>query len=68
MKFTLDKLNKASSQEFAAALGGIFERSAWVAERAAGKRPFADVVVQETAERLRQAFVSVANAYDQING
>jgi diadenosine tetraphosphate (Ap4A) HIT family hydrolase len=32
------------------------------------KRPFADAVVQEAAERLRQAFVSVANAYDQING
>ena len=29
------------------------------------KRPFADAVVQEVAERLRQAFVTVANTYDQ---
>jgi diadenosine tetraphosphate (Ap4A) HIT family hydrolase len=30
------------------------------------KRPFADAMVQEVAARLRQAFVTVANAYDQI--
>lgn len=42
MKLTLDKLNQASAQEFASAFGGIFERSPWVAERAASKRPFAD--------------------------
>jgi len=42
-KLSLDKLNKASPQEFAAALGSVFERSPWVAERAASKRPFSDV-------------------------
>ncbi len=44
-KLTLEKLNKASAQEFAAALGEIFEHSPWVAERAAAKRPFANVRV-----------------------
>lgn len=42
-KFTLDQLNKMSTQEFVAALGDIFEHSPWGAERVAGKRPFADV-------------------------
>lgn len=41
-KLTLDTLNKASAQEFVAALGEIFEHSPWVAERVAAKRPFAN--------------------------
>jgi diadenosine tetraphosphate (Ap4A) HIT family hydrolase len=32
------------------------------------KRPFSDAVVQETAARLRQAFVTVVNRYDQAGG
>lgn len=39
-KLTLDQLNRASLQDFVAALGGIFEDSPWVAERATAKRPF----------------------------
>lgn len=42
-KLALESLNKASPQEFAAALGEIFEHSPWVAERVAAKRPFASV-------------------------
>jgi 2-oxo-4-hydroxy-4-carboxy-5-ureidoimidazoline decarboxylase len=38
----LERLNKASAQEFVATLGDIFERSPWVAERVASKRPFTD--------------------------
>ena len=41
MKLPLDQLNKATAQEFVAALGDIFEHSPWVAERVAAKRPFA---------------------------
>jgi allantoate deiminase/N-carbamoyl-L-amino-acid hydrolase len=37
---SLDRLNTASPAEFVAALGGIFEHSPWVAERAAQARPF----------------------------
>lgn len=39
----LDALNRASRADFVAALGGIFEHSPWVAERAFAERPFADV-------------------------
>jgi 2-oxo-4-hydroxy-4-carboxy-5-ureidoimidazoline decarboxylase len=40
---SLDHLNRASRDEFVAALGGIFEHSPWVAEAVAGKRPFASL-------------------------
>jgi OHCU decarboxylase len=37
----LARLNEMAPGEFVAALGGIFEHSPWVAERAAAHRPFA---------------------------
>ncbi|WGF89299.1 2-oxo-4-hydroxy-4-carboxy-5-ureidoimidazoline decarboxylase [Marinivivus vitaminiproducens] len=37
---TLDRLNTCSRDRFVAALGGVFERSPWVAEAVAGGRPF----------------------------
>jgi OHCU decarboxylase len=37
----LRDLNRLPPAEFTAALAGLFERSAWVAERAAASRPFA---------------------------
>lgn len=37
---SLDRLNAAPVAEFVAALGGIFEHSPWIAERAAAARPF----------------------------
>lgn len=37
---SIDALNAMSVQEFTVALGSIFEHSPWVAERAAGARPF----------------------------
>jgi 2-oxo-4-hydroxy-4-carboxy-5-ureidoimidazoline decarboxylase len=42
--------------EFAAALGGVFEHSPWIAERAAAARPFADVAA------LHRAMVEVVRA------
>jgi N-carbamoyl-L-amino-acid hydrolase len=36
----LDTLNSGSTADFVAALGGVFEHSPWVAERAAASRPF----------------------------
>lgn len=42
-RFSLDALNAMTADEFTAALAAIFEHSPWVAERAAAKRPFADV-------------------------
>jgi 2-oxo-4-hydroxy-4-carboxy-5-ureidoimidazoline decarboxylase len=40
---SLAQLNAADQAAFVAALGDVFEHSPWVAERVAGKRPFADV-------------------------
>lgn len=37
----LAELNTASREEFVARLGGVFEHSPWVAERAFERRPFA---------------------------
>jgi OHCU decarboxylase len=37
---TLAKLNALAPAQFAATLGGIFEHSPWVAQRAAAERPF----------------------------
>ncbi|MGE3649032.1 MAG: 2-oxo-4-hydroxy-4-carboxy-5-ureidoimidazoline decarboxylase [Reyranellaceae bacterium] len=43
MTVTLDALNAMSRDDFVAALGSIFEHAPWVADGAAGKRPFATV-------------------------
>jgi 2-oxo-4-hydroxy-4-carboxy-5-ureidoimidazoline decarboxylase len=40
---TLTELNGLPQPEFVALLGGVFEHSPWVAERAARARPFASV-------------------------
>ena len=40
MRVSLDTLNAADRANFAAALGGIFEHSPWVAERAHERAPF----------------------------
>jgi 2-oxo-4-hydroxy-4-carboxy-5-ureidoimidazoline decarboxylase len=39
----LDELNRAPQAEFVTRLGGIYEHSPWVAERAAAARPFASI-------------------------
>ena len=41
--FALDQVNAMSAAEFVGTLGGVFEHSPWVAERAFVARPFADV-------------------------
>ncbi len=40
---TLWEINRISSGAFTTALGGIFEHSPWVAERASAARPFAGI-------------------------
>ncbi|MHC1549785.1 2-oxo-4-hydroxy-4-carboxy-5-ureidoimidazoline decarboxylase [Phyllobacterium sp. K27] len=57
---TLDELNKANTEEFIAALGGIFEHSPWVPEGVAHMRPFASV------EQLHGAMVTVVDKAGQI--
>jgi 2-oxo-4-hydroxy-4-carboxy-5-ureidoimidazoline decarboxylase len=46
---SLDVLNTMDRTAFTAALGGVFEGSAWVAERAWGARPFRDVAALHAA-------------------
>ena len=40
---TLADLNRMDAEAFVAILGGVFEHSPWVAQRAFGERPFANV-------------------------
>jgi N-carbamoyl-L-amino-acid hydrolase len=50
---TLEQLNAAPADEFPRLLDGIYEHAPWIAERAAGARPFA------TLAALQQAMVQV---------
>jgi 2-oxo-4-hydroxy-4-carboxy-5-ureidoimidazoline decarboxylase len=50
---TLEALNRAAPGEFERALGGVFERSPWIAARAADARPFPSI------EALHAAMVAV---------
>lgn len=59
-KIALDALNRAEPQDFVRLIGETFEHAPWVAERAAGRRPFA------TVEALHQAmFEEVHSASDE---
>jgi len=40
--YTLAEINALDRAEFVRVVGPVFERSPWIAERAAGERPFAD--------------------------
>lgn len=51
-RISLAELNALSRAEFARHLGGVFERSPWVADAAADGRPFSDV------ERLHRAMMA----------
>ena len=42
MVLSIDDLNRMTAAEFTASFGDVAEHSPWVAERAAGARPFAD--------------------------
>lgn len=46
---TIDSLNTCDSAAFVTALTGIYEHSPWIAERAAGRRPFASLAALKLA-------------------
>jgi len=46
---TLWEINRISASAFTTALGGIFEHSPWVAERASAARPFAGITELHSA-------------------
>jgi len=49
MKVTIDKISALDRKSFVEALGGVFENSPWVAERAWALRPFANLDQLQTA-------------------
>ena len=49
MPHTLPQLNALPVAEFVAAVGPVFEHSPWIAERAAGQRPYASLEALHTA-------------------
>jgi allantoate deiminase/N-carbamoyl-L-amino-acid hydrolase len=71
---SLDRLNGLPAAEFAAALAGIFEHSAWVAERAAARRPFASTLdlhaalCAVVAEAPADAQLALIRAHPQLAG
>ncbi len=60
MQYTLEQLNTMSHEAFVATLGGIFEHSPWVADGAAGERPFASI--DDLHEAMRQVVATAAEA------
>lgn len=74
MRYTLNQLNSMTPDGFIAALSGIFEHSPWVAEAAAGQRPFASLdalhrtmsAAVESAGEARQ--LALINAHPELAG
>src|SRR5580658_9875364 len=61
---TIEALNAMPVQEFTTALGSIFEHSPWVAQRAAGLRPFKDraALHQAMCRQVEQASAAEQDA------
>src|SRR5687768_14753246 len=60
---TLPDLNSLAPADFVEALRGIYEHSPWIAERAAGLRPFASIAALKQA---LQAVVTQATPDEQL--
>jgi len=56
---TLAALNCCDEAEFGATLAGMYEHSAWIAQRAAGRRPFASIAALKLALRDTVAAASI---------
>ncbi|MGU7780372.1 2-oxo-4-hydroxy-4-carboxy-5-ureidoimidazoline decarboxylase [Burkholderia sp. PU8-34] len=74
MRYTLEQLNTMAQGAFVAALAGIFEHSPWVAEAAAGVRPFASIdALHETMSGAVEAAgearqLALINAHPELAG
>lgn len=72
----IDQLNKTNTKEFTDLLGGIFEHSPWIAEKAAKLRPFSsishlhqqmvEVVKNSTYERQLDLIKAHPNLGDRV--
>ena len=71
---TLARLNDASKDAFVRTLGGVFEASPWVAERAYDARPFASVsalyaaMAEEVAVAGEEAQLALIRAHPDLAG
>ncbi|MEK6425514.1 MAG: 2-oxo-4-hydroxy-4-carboxy-5-ureidoimidazoline decarboxylase [Burkholderia gladioli] len=74
MQYTLAELNDMTTDGFVATLSGIFEHSPWVAEAAAGARPYASIdalhaamsgVVEQAGAQPQLALI---NAHPELAG
>lgn len=67
-------LSSASCDEFVAALGGVFEHSPWIAERAYAARPFESVdalhaaMVAAVAAATRETQLELIRAHPELAG
>ena len=74
MPLPIAEINAMSSAEFVAALGGVFEHSPWIAERALAKRPFADVaalhatMVDVVRDAKREEQLGLLRAHPELAG
>jgi 2-oxo-4-hydroxy-4-carboxy-5-ureidoimidazoline decarboxylase len=71
---TLERVNAMAPQAFLTALGGVFEHSPWIAERAFAARPFASVValheamVDAVKRAPREQQLALLNAHPELAG
>ena len=71
---TLDQLNRATLDEAAALLDGLYEHSPWIARAALGKRPFVSLaqlkhaMVLEVANGGRDAQLALLRAHPELAG
>ncbi len=71
---TIEQLNAASTAEFTALLGGTYEHSPWIAERAAAARPFRSLaqlklaLAQVVRGSDREAQLKLIRAHPELAG
>ncbi|MDR7308273.1 2-oxo-4-hydroxy-4-carboxy-5-ureidoimidazoline decarboxylase [Rhodoferax saidenbachensis] len=71
---TLDQLNRATLDDAAAMLDGLYEHSPWIARAALAKRPFVSLaqlkyaMVQEVANGGRDAQLALLRAHPELAG
>jgi 2-oxo-4-hydroxy-4-carboxy-5-ureidoimidazoline decarboxylase len=74
MPLTIAEVNRMSAAEFVRMLGGVFEHSPWIAERAFAARPFADLgalhaAMAETVRGAgREAQLALLRAHPELAG